>query len=149
MRKFTLILAFVVLVVGCRENETPDPPSTETRLSDLAAAATTTETAVEPLTSTTDLGIPERPDPATSGEDETKYEYLVDTFYDWPVDVRRVTTNEFPGVGVFVVKNAEVIIKRRERAGYTATWQHRVRGVANARDPFNYPRIVVGYRKPR
>jgi hypothetical protein len=173
MRKLTAVLLFCV-VFACNKNETPvvdttpatpevSAPATRT---DTAATATetpaataspTTDTAKVPTTATavTDTAASATPfelGPPPPQPSPKKYEYLVDTLYDWPIETQKiVVANTTYGAQFFNLANRKSLASWRMRQGYEKILSFDVPGAPTKfPNPFiNAKHVVIVYRKAR
>jgi hypothetical protein len=172
MRKLTVVLLFCV-IFACNKNETPvvdtTPATTEvsapatrtdtaaTTETPAATASTTTETATAPTTATTDTDTAASATPFEFGPpppqpSPKKYEYLVDTLYDWPIETQKIVVSKTAyGAQFFSLANRKDLASWRMRQGYEKILSFDVPGAPTRfPNPFiNAKHVVIVYRKAR
>ena len=83
---------------------------------------------------------------------KVRYEYMVDTFYEWPDSaVQLVAKRVGMGVQFFNTKQQQRIVAFRAKQGWEVRRRFRVPGTPTEKaNPFiNYQRHIVVYRRPR
>lgn len=175
MRKYIVVL-LVLLTFACKKNETPtddtltavdtstsavstdsaDTQTTTTATSD-TSATTASETAAAPPTTTQPAASTSTTEPFDFGQPPTeksrqKYEYLVDTLYDWSTDTQRVVVSRVGyGSHFFTLENRQKLERWRNGQGYEKVRSFEVPAASSkVPNPFiNAKRVVIVYRKPR
>jgi hypothetical protein len=164
MRKLAAVLLLSVAVVACKKNEAPAVDTSATVADTATTATTVTETtATEPTvtatTATTASTATETAEPfdfslpsTDTAPKPVKYEYLVDTLYNWSLDTQRIVAAKTTyGAHFFALSNRAKLDAWRKKQGYEKVKSFDVPGAPSKfPNPFiNANRVVIVYRKPR
>lgn len=169
MRKLAVVL-LLCLVFACKKNERPVVDDTLTAIDTSTTTAATTDTTATASTDTTvstaieTTGTPTATETAASTTEPfdfapppdekkpKKYEYLVDTLYDWSKDTQRIVVSRVGyGSHFFTLENRKKLEAWRRNQGYEKVRSFEVPGASSKLpNPFiNANRVVIVYRKPR